>query len=71
VAGPPILITATRRRFLRSSTALVACVVPSMTWLIRRGSTPGVASTASMAAMIPLVISGVPGTLALAITRSA
>ena len=38
VAGPPILITATRRRFLRSSTALVAWVVPSMTWLIRRGS---------------------------------
>ena len=41
VAGPPILITATRRRFWRSSTALVACVVPSMTWVIRLESTPG------------------------------
>src|SRR2546429_4426635 len=71
VAGPPILITATRRRFRRSSTALVAWVVPSMTWLIRCGSAPGVPSTASMAATIPDVMSTVPATLALAITRSA
>ena len=71
VAGPPILITAIRRRFLRSSTALVACVVPSMTWLIRPGSTPGADSTAAMAAMIPPVMSGVLGTLAVTISRSA
>src|SRR5215475_13293454 len=42
-----------------------------MTWLIRCGSTPGVPSTASIAATIPDVRSAVPGTLALAITRSA
>src|SRR5215475_14310609 len=71
VAGPPILITATRRRFRRSSTALVAWVVPSMTWVIRRGSAPGARSTVSIAAVIPPVISGVHGTLALAMTRSA
>src|SRR5262249_18275616 len=46
-------------------------VVPSMTWLSRCGSTPGVPSTASTAATIPDVMSGVPGTLDLAITRSA
>src|SRR5262249_6838994 len=71
VAGPPILITATRRRFWRSSTALVAWVVPSMTWLIRRASAPGACSTVSIALVIPPVISGVHGTLALATTRSA
>src|SRR5499426_3914642 len=71
VAGPPILITATRRRFRRSSTALVAWVVPSMTWLIRRGSAPGACSTVSIALVIPPVMSGVHGTLALATTRSA
>ena len=71
MAGPPILSTATRRRFLRSRTALVAWVVPSMTWLIRCGSTRGVPSTASIAATIPEVMSAVPGTLDLAITRSA
>src|SRR5262249_666533 len=71
VAGPPILITATRRRFRRSSTALVAWVVPSMTWLIRRGCTSGVCSTVSIAPVIPPVMSGVHGTLALATTRSA
>src|SRR4029079_10228950 len=42
-----------------------------MTWLIRCGVTPGVPSTASIAATIPDVMSAVPGTLALAITRSA
>src|SRR5499433_1329491 len=71
VAGPPILITATRRRFRRSSTALVAWVVPSMTWLIRCGSAPGARSTVSIALVIPPVMSGVHGTLALAMTRSA
>src|SRR5215471_14476140 len=71
VAGPPILITATRRRFRRSSTALVAWVVPSMTWLIRRGSAPGTCRTLSIALVIPPVMSGVHGTLALAMTRSA
>src|SRR5215470_16345400 len=71
VAGPPILITATRRRFRRSSTALVAWVVPSMTWLIRCGSAPGACSTVSRAAVIPPVMSGVQGTLALATMRSA
>src|SRR5215475_2682149 len=71
VAGPPILITATRRRFRRSSTALVAWVVPSMTWLICRGSAPGVCRTLSIALVIPPVMSGVHGTLALAMTRSA
>ena len=71
VAGPPILITAARRSGRRSSTALVACVVPSITWLIRAGSAPGTASTASRAAVMPPVMSGVPGTLALASTRSA
>ena len=71
VAGPPILITATRRRFRRSSTALVAWVVPSMTWLIRRGSAPGACRTVSIALVIPPVMSGVHGTLALAMTRSA
>jgi hypothetical protein len=71
VAGPPILITATRRRLRRSSTALVAWVVPSMTWLIRRGSAPGACRTVSIALVIPPVMSGVHGTLALATTRSA
>src|SRR2546421_4025479 len=71
VAGPPILITATRRRFRRSSTALVAWVVPSMTWLIRRGSAPGACRTVSIALVIPPVMSGVHGTLALATIRSA
>src|SRR6516164_7140540 len=71
VAGPPILITATRRRFRRSSTALVAWVVPSMTWLIRRGSAPGAVRTVSIALVIAPVMSGVQGTLALAMTRSA
>src|SRR5215469_14174505 len=71
VAGPPSLTTATRRSFLRSSTAFVAWVVPSMTWVIRRGSAPGARNTVSMAAMMPPVMSGVHGTLALAITRSA
>src|SRR6185312_14040965 len=71
VAGPPIRITAIRRSLRRSSTALVACVVPSITWLIRRGSAAGARSTVSIAAVIPPVMSGVPGTLALAITRSA
>src|SRR5215470_16139043 len=71
VAGPPSLTTATRRSFLRSSTAFVAWVVPSMTWVIRPGSAPGALSAASMAAMMPPVMSGVHGTLALAITRSA
>src|SRR4029077_17865843 len=42
-----------------------------MTWLIRCGSTPGVPSTASIAATIPDVMSALPGTLALASTRSA
>src|SRR6201986_1986312 len=42
-----------------------------MTWLIRCGSTPGVPSTASIAATIPDVMLAVPGTLALGITRSA
>src|SRR5262249_56064260 len=70
-AGPPILITAPRRRFRRSSTALVAWVVPSMTWLIRRGSAPGACRTVSIALVIPPVMSGVHGTLALATTRSA
>src|ERR1700761_5403453 len=42
-----------------------------MTWLIRCGSTSGVPSTASIAATIPDVMSAVPGTLALASTRSA
>src|SRR6516225_6503111 len=42
-----------------------------MTWLIRPGSVPAALSTASIAATIPPVMSGVPGTLALAITRSA
>ena len=41
VAGPPILITATRRSLRRSSTAFVACVVPSMTWVIRAGVDAG------------------------------
>src|SRR6201985_254778 len=41
-----------------------------MPWLIRCGSTPGVPSTASIAVTIPDVMSAVPGTLALAITRS-
>src|SRR5215472_6094751 len=68
---PPNLITATRRKLLRSSTALVAWVVPSMTWLIRRGSAPGTCRTLSIALVIPLVMSGVHGTLALAMTRSA
>src|SRR4029079_2164159 len=40
-----------------------------MTWLIRCGSTPGVPSTASIAATIPDVMSAGPGTLALASTR--
>src|SRR5262249_10991891 len=71
VAGPPILITATRRRFRRSRTAFVAWVVPSMTWLIRRGSAPGACRTVSIALVIPPVMSGVHGTLALATTRSA
>ena len=71
VAGPPIRITAIRRSLLRSSTAFVACVVPSMTWVIRSRSTSGERSTVSIAVVIPPVISGVPGTLALAITRSA
>src|SRR5215470_7767575 len=71
VAGPPILMTATRRSFRRSSTALVACVVPSMTWLIRCGSAPGACKTRSIAVVIPPVMSGVHGTLALAMTRSA
>src|SRR5215467_4418528 len=71
VAGPPSLTTATRRSFLRSSTAFVAWVVPSMTWVIRSGSTPRAFRTVSMAAVMPPVMSGVHGTLALAITRSA
>src|SRR5215467_7184315 len=71
VAGPLSRTTATRRSFLRSSTAFVAWVVPSMTWVIRCGSTPGTFSTVSMAAVMPPVMSGVHGTLALAITRSA
>jgi len=58
VAGPPILMTATRRSFLRSSTALVACVVPSITCVIRPASTPGARITASMAAVMPPVMSG-------------
>ncbi len=71
VAGPPIRMTAIRRSFLRSSTAFVAWVVPSMTWVIRCGSASGARSTVSIAVVIPRVMSGVPGTLALAITRSA
>src|SRR5262249_47151962 len=70
-AGPPFRRPAPRRRFRRSSTALVAWVVPSMTWLIRRGSAPGVCRTVAIALVIPPVISGVHGTLALATTRSA
>ena len=72
VAGPPIRMTAIRRSFLRSSTAFVAWVVPSITWVIRCGSdfrVPG--APVSIAVVIPRVMSGVPGTLALAITRSA
>ena len=45
------------RRFRRSSTALVACVVPSITWVTRPGSTPGAESTASIAAAMPPVTS--------------
>src|SRR5262249_11516714 len=71
VAGPPSRSTATRRRLRRSSTALVACVVPSMTWLIRPGSRPGAAAPGSMGEPPPPGISGVAGTLALAVPRSA
>ena len=39
--GPADPDTATRRRFTRSRTALVAWVVPSMTWLIRPGLAAG------------------------------
>src|SRR6516164_10929114 len=42
-----------------------------MTCVIRPGSTPGARSTVSMAATMPPVMSGVHGTLALAITWSA
>src|SRR5580693_1005348 len=42
-----------------------------MTWVIRCRSASGARSTVSIAAVIPPVMSGVPGTLALAITRSA
>src|SRR5579875_1793060 len=70
VAGPPMRTTATRRSLRRSSTALVACVVPSITWVTRPGSMPGARSTLSMAAVIPPVISGVHGTFALASSRS-
>src|SRR5262245_63718097 len=42
-----------------------------MTWLIRRASAPGACSTVSIAPVIPPVMSGVHGTLALATTRSA
>ena len=63
--GAPILITATRRSLRRSSTALVACVVPSITCVIRLESTPGARSTASSAAVMPPVTSGVHGDLGL------
>src|SRR6266568_4545950 len=62
---------ATRRSLLRSSKALVACVVPSMTCVMRPASMPGASITASMAAVMPPVMSGVQATLALASTRSA
>src|SRR5262249_55482985 len=71
VAGPPILITATRRRFRRSSTALVAWVVPSLRWLCRSGAAPGVGGGVPVPVVLPPVMSGVHGTLALAMTRSA
>ena len=56
---------ATRSSRARSSTALVAWVVPSMTWPMRSRSTPGSASTASRAAVMPPVTSAVVGRLAL------
>src|SRR6266567_2044127 len=62
---------ATRRSLLRSSKALVACVVPSMTCVMRPASMPGASITASMAAVMPPVMSGVQATLALARSRSA
>src|SRR5215471_7527043 len=71
VAGPPMRMTATRCSRLRSSSALVAWVVPSITWVMRAGSAPGACITASIAAVMPPVMSGVQGTLALASTRSA
>src|SRR5262249_41272808 len=71
VAGPPSLTTATRRSFLASAPGSGAGVVPSRRGVIGCGSARGALSTVSMAAMMPPVMSGVHGTLALAITRSA
>ena len=68
VAGAPIRMTATRRSLRRSSTAFVACVVPSMACVIRDASILDAAITASSAATMPPVTSGVVGTLALAST---
>ncbi len=70
VAGAPMRRTATRCRRRRSRTALVACVVPSMAWLMRARSMCPAARTASTAASMPELTSGVVGALALASRRS-
>src|SRR5215831_1521124 len=70
VAGAPSRTTATRRRPRRSRIALVAWVVPSITWVIRSGVTEGEPRTAVIARSMPSLTSGVVGTFAFATRRS-
>ena len=70
VAGAPRRSTATRFSRRRSSTAFVAWVVPSITWVTRPRSISAEASTRSSAIRIPPVTSGVVGDLAHASTAS-
>src|SRR5439155_17901754 len=64
VAGAPMRSTATRLSFRRSSTAFVACVVPSITCVIRSFATASPARIASITWRMPPVTSAVVGTLA-------
>src|SRR5581483_7676857 len=61
---------ATRRRPVRVRTALVAWVVPTITWEIRSVASDTLARTAAMAASMPPVMSADVVTLALARSRS-
>ena len=70
LAGPATRTTATRYKPCRSSTALVACVVPSITWVIRSRDTLGARTTESRTDDTPSCVSDVVGVFALARTRS-
>src|SRR5579875_3776707 len=70
VAGLPMRTTATRWRSRCSRMALVAWVVPSITWVMRWGGISPRPTASAMAEAMPEVTSGVVATLEAASTRS-